>query len=152
MPMTQPGMFLSQPPMVTRPSRPSAPATVSIESAITSRDTSEYFMPSVPIEMASETVMVLKITGRAPAAAAPAAAWRARSSMCTLHGVTWLHVEQTPICGFLKSSRVKPTACSIARPGARAGPSRTLEECGRRLASSEIMAGLAMARLQVAGS
>jgi hypothetical protein len=69
-----------------------------------------------------------------------------------LHGVTWLHVEQTPICGFLKSSRVKPTACSIARPGARAGPSRTLEECGRRLASSEIMAGLAMARLQVAGS
>jgi hypothetical protein len=43
------------------------PITVSIESAITSRDTSEYFMPSVPIEIASETVMVLKITGLAPA-------------------------------------------------------------------------------------
>ena len=61
-------MFLSQPPMATRPSKPSAPITVSIESAITSRDTSEYFMPSVPIEMPSDTVMVLKITGLAPAA------------------------------------------------------------------------------------
>ena len=70
---------------------------------------------------------------RPPAALAPAAACRARSSMCTLHGVTWLHVEQTPICGFAKSSRVKPTACSIARPGARAGPSSTFEECGRRV-------------------
>ena len=39
--ITQPGMFLSQPPMATRPSKPSAPTTVSIESAITSRDTSE---------------------------------------------------------------------------------------------------------------
>ena len=37
----QPGMFLSQPPMATTPSKPCAPETVSIESAITSRDTSE---------------------------------------------------------------------------------------------------------------
>ncbi len=41
MAMTHAGMFLSQPPMATRPSKPSAPATVSIESAITSRETSE---------------------------------------------------------------------------------------------------------------
>ena len=39
--MAQPGMFLSQPPMATKPSKPSAPTTVSMESAITSRDTSE---------------------------------------------------------------------------------------------------------------
>ncbi len=110
-------MFLSQPPIATRPSKPSAPITVSIESAITSRDTSEYFMPSVPIEIASDTVMVLKITGLAPAPLTPSAAWRASASMCTLHGVTWLHVEQTPTCDFAKSARVKPTACSIARPG-----------------------------------
>src|SRR6187402_373536 len=51
--------------------------------------------------------------------------------MCTLHGVTWLHVEQTPTCDFAKSARVKPTACNIARPGARSGPSRTRDECGR---------------------
>jgi hypothetical protein len=37
----QPGMFLSQPPSATRPSKPCAPTTVSIESAITSRETSE---------------------------------------------------------------------------------------------------------------
>ena len=55
---------------------------------MTSRDTSEYFMPSVPIEMPSDTVMVLKITAFPPAALAPAAAWRASSSMWTLHGVT----------------------------------------------------------------
>ncbi len=67
MAMTQPGMFLSQPPMATRPSKPSQPTTVSIESAITSRETSEYFMPSVPIEMPSEMVMVLKITALPPA-------------------------------------------------------------------------------------
>ena len=51
--------------------------------------------------------------------------------MWTLHGVTWLHVEQTPTWDFLKSSRVNPTAWSIARPGARSGPSNTSDECGR---------------------
>ena len=30
----------------------------------------------------------------------PSAACRASASMCTLHGVTWLHVEQTPTCDF----------------------------------------------------
>ncbi len=44
---------------------PSQPTTVSMESAMTSRETSEYFMPSVPIEMPSEMVMVLKIDGLA---------------------------------------------------------------------------------------
>jgi hypothetical protein len=41
MAIMQPGMFLSQPPIATRPSKPCAPTTVSIESAITSRETSE---------------------------------------------------------------------------------------------------------------
>ena len=54
MAMSEPGMFLSQPPMATKPSMPAQPTTVSIESAMTSRETSEYFMPSVPIEMPSE--------------------------------------------------------------------------------------------------
>jgi hypothetical protein len=38
---------------------------------MTSRETSEYFMPSVPIEMPSEMVMVLKITPLPPAASTP---------------------------------------------------------------------------------
>ena len=37
----QPGMFLSQPPIAITPSNPCAPETVSMESAMTSRDTSE---------------------------------------------------------------------------------------------------------------
>ena len=41
--------------------------TVSIESAMTSRDTSEYFIPSLPIEMPSEMVMVLKTIALPPA-------------------------------------------------------------------------------------
>jgi hypothetical protein len=43
-------------------------------------------------------------------------------------GVTILHVEAIPICGFWKSSFVNPTACSIARLGARSMPSTTLDE------------------------
>ena len=35
---------------------------------MTSRETSEYFMPSVPIEMPSEMVMVLKMSALPPAA------------------------------------------------------------------------------------
>ena len=39
--MAHPGMFLSQPPMATKPSNPCAPTTASMESAINSRETSE---------------------------------------------------------------------------------------------------------------
>jgi hypothetical protein len=74
MAITQPGMFLSQPPMATTPSKPWQPTTVSMESAMTSRETREYFMPSVPMEMPSEMVMVLKMTALPPAALTPAAA------------------------------------------------------------------------------
>ena len=101
--MMQAGIFLSQPPMATKPSKPWHPTTVSIESAMTSLETSEYFIPSVPIEIPSEMVIVLKIVALPPAASIPRAASRASWSMCILHGVTMLHVEATPICGLLKS-------------------------------------------------
>ena len=42
-----------------------------------------------------------------------------------LHGVTSFQDEAMPIWGFVKSSSEKPTARSIARAGARAGPSVT---------------------------
>src|SRR6266487_6957629 len=48
-----------------------------------------------------------------------------------LHGVTWLQVETTPIWDFWKSSRLNPTAWSIARLAARSGPSRTMDENSR---------------------
>jgi hypothetical protein len=92
------------------------------------QDTSKYFMPLVPIEMPSEMVMVLNITALPSALLTPTAAAPASLLMCILHGVTMLQVDATPICGFLKSSLLKPTACNMARLGARSMPSTTWEE------------------------
>ena len=61
--MSMPGSDLSQPAKVTRPSMRSACMTVSTESAMTSRDTSEARMPSWPIEMPSDTAMVMNSIG-----------------------------------------------------------------------------------------
>jgi hypothetical protein len=69
-----PGMFLSQPPMTSTPSMAWPFTLVSIASAITSRDTSEYFMASVPMPMPSVTVGTPKICGLAPAASRAATA------------------------------------------------------------------------------
>ena len=60
---------------------------VSIESAITSRLTREYFIPSVPIEMPSLTVMVPNIWGMAPADWAALSARWASSLSPRLQGV-----------------------------------------------------------------
>ena len=116
---------------MTSASNPWQPVTASIESAITSRDTSEYFIPSVPIEIPSEMVMVLKITGLPLAIAAPSAALSANLSMCMLQGVTMLQVDAIPTWGFLKSASSNPTARSIERLGARSTPSTTNEEYWR---------------------
>ena len=82
-----PGMFLSHPPTASRPSMHWALQAVSIESAITSRDTSEYFIPSVPIEMPSLTVIVPNIWGITPAALSAASARWASPSSPRLQGV-----------------------------------------------------------------
>ena len=58
-----PGSDLSQPAKVTSASSRSACMTVSTESAMTSRDTSEARMPSWPIEMPSLTAMVVNSIG-----------------------------------------------------------------------------------------
>src|SRR3990167_8769780 len=128
MAIMHPAIFLPQPPTATNPSKPSHPITVSTESAITSRETSEYFIPSLPMEIPSEIVMVLKITALPPAALAPWAALSASTLMCMLHGVTMDHVDAMPIWGFLKSSSLNPTARNMARLGARSSPSVTMEE------------------------
>ena len=83
------------------------------------------------MEMPSETVMVLNGTLLAPASSAPIAAASASSLMCMLQGVTMLQVEAMPTWGLSKSAPVKPTARSMARLGAWATPSTTIEECGR---------------------
>ena len=62
-PSACPGSDLSQPASMTMPSMRSACMTVSTESAMTSRDTSEKCMPSWPIEMPSDTEMVPNSSG-----------------------------------------------------------------------------------------
>ena len=75
--------------------------------------------------MPSDTVMVLNSTPLPPAAFAPASASFASSLMCMLQGVRFAQVEAIPICGFLKSASLKPTARNIARDGVCFGPSTT---------------------------
>ena len=85
-------------------------------------------MPGVPMEMPSDTVMLLNSdvlgAGRGHAFGHAAAS----SSMCMLHGVTRLQVEAMPTCGRAKSASSKPTARSIARLGERSVPLTTMLE------------------------
>src|SRR5208282_4815064 len=80
-------------------------------------------IPAVPIEIPSHTAIVLNSIGVAPAARIPRFTCSARSRRCALHGMISIHVCATAISGLLRSSSVKPTALSIARAGARDGPS-----------------------------
>src|SRR4029453_8339562 len=115
-------MFLSQPPTARTPSIDWPLTTVSIESAITSRETSEYFMPSVPIEMPSATVIVPKTWGMTPASRSAAIARSDSVAIPALQGVRLLWAFATPTIAFSKAASSKPTARSIERLGARMSP------------------------------
>src|SRR5438067_8697556 len=121
--ITAAGIVLSQPTIKTRPSKRWPRVTSSIESAITSRLTSEAFMPSVPIDTPSETAMVLNSIGVPPAARIPAFTFSARRRWLKLQGMVSIQLCPTPISGLLRSSRVKPIARSMARAPARSSPS-----------------------------
>jgi hypothetical protein len=116
------GMFLSQPPTTSTPSMSWPLTEVSIASAITSRDTSEYFMPSVPMPMPSVTVGTPNTCGIAPAAFSASIARSTSGWMPALHGFIVECPLATPTIGLSKSSSPKPTARSIARFGERATP------------------------------
>ena len=118
-----PGSDLSHPATATRPSYLSAKQTVSIESAITSRETSEPRMPSVPIEMASDTVIVPNVKGVPRAAKTPRLTSSTRGWIPALQGVTSLWVEAIPTKGASISLSLRPSAFIIERWGARMAPS-----------------------------
>src|SRR5215471_681728 len=120
--ISAPGMFLSQAPIAINPSTLAAWQTVSIESAITSRDTRLYFMPSVPIEMPSLTVIVPKLCGMAPCTRRESIAESARSFSPMLHGVIVLYPLATATIGFSKSASVNPIARNIDLFGVRSRP------------------------------
>ncbi len=96
--------------------------TSSIESAITSRLTSEVFIPSVPIVMPSEIAIVLNSIGFAPAARIPAFSGAASSRRPKLHGMVSVQQFETPMNGLSMSSAVRPMACRNERAAARSRP------------------------------
>ena len=120
--ITAPGMFLSQPPTTSTPSIAWPFTEVSIASAITSRDTSEYFIASVPMPMPSVTVGNPNTCGFAPACSSPAIARSTSGWMPALQGFMVEWPLATPTIGLSKSPSPKPTARSIARFGERATP------------------------------
>jgi hypothetical protein len=69
--MAAPGMVLSQPTSATTPSKRWPRPTSSMESAMTSRETREAFIPSVPMVTPSEMATVLHSMGVPPAARTP---------------------------------------------------------------------------------
>jgi hypothetical protein len=78
--------------------------------------------------------MVLNSIGVPPAARMPSFTDSASRRWFRLQGIVSIHVVATPTSGLSRSSSVKPTALSIARAGARSGPSVSCAEC--RLAGS----------------
>ncbi len=128
--ISMPGSDLSQPASSTEPSIRSALITVSTESAMTSRETSEKCMPSWPIEMPSETEMVPNSIGKPPAACTPCFTACASRWSDRLQGVISFQDDATPICGLAKSSSPMPTARSIPRAAAFSRPSVTSRERG----------------------
>ncbi len=99
-----PGMFLSQPPMTITPSIHWPCTQVSMQSEMTSQETREYFIPSVPIAMPSETVGVPKTCGLAPASLTAAMAASAKGCRPALHGVIVEWPLAMPIIGLSKSA------------------------------------------------
>jgi hypothetical protein len=132
--ITAAGIVLSQPTRQTIPSNRWPRAASSRESAITSRETSEQRIPSVPIETPSETEIVLSSIGIPPASRTPRLTCTASSRWLRLHGIDSIHVVATPTSGRDRSSSVNPVPFSIARAGARSGPS--VSAALRRLAGS----------------
>ncbi len=120
--MTAAGMVLSQPTSAQTASNMCPITASSIESAMTSRETSEARIPSVPIATPSDTEIVLNSIGVPPASRTPSltawASWR----RCRLHGITSVQVLTTATSGRSRSASVRPVALSMARAGARDSP------------------------------
>jgi hypothetical protein len=99
-----PGSVLSQPTRATMPSKRWPRPTSSIESAMTSRLTSEAFIPSVPMVTPSLMAMVSNSIGVAPASRMPFFTCSASRRRWKLQGMVSVQVLATPISGRARSS------------------------------------------------
>ena len=78
---------------------------------MTSRETSDVFIPEVPIVMPSEIAMVLNSIGVPPASRMPSLTFAASARRWKLHGIVSIHVDATPMIGLLIASSSNPMAC-----------------------------------------
>ncbi len=115
------GTVLSQPTTHTSASNPWALPISSIESAITSRLTSEARMPGVPMVRLSDTAIVLNSSGVPPALRTPSATWAASSRWVRLQGMVPVQVEAMPTVGRRIASSSSPMAYRWDLAGARSG-------------------------------
>ena len=99
-----PGIVLSQPESAMTASKRWPRLTSSIESAITSRLTSEVFIPLVPIVMPSLIAIVFSSIGVPPAARTPSLTFAASARRWKLQGIVSIHVEATPMIGLASAS------------------------------------------------
>src|SRR5260221_2177413 len=116
------GMFLSQPPTKTTPSIIWPFPAVSIASAITSRETSEYFMPSVPMPVPAVAGGKRKSGGMAPAVFTAGAARSTAGGLPAFHEFKVASPLAPPTIAYSKSPSPQPTARRIARLGERGSP------------------------------
>src|SRR6266699_3411747 len=121
--MAAAGIVLSQPTTQTAASKSCPRQTSSMESAITSRLTSDAFIPSVPMVSPSEMAIVLNSIGVPPAARIPSFTLAESRRRWKLHGMVSIQVLATPISGLARSSLVKPIALNMERAPDRARPS-----------------------------
>ncbi len=79
-------------------------ATSSIESAISSRETSDARIPEVPIVIPSEIAIVFSSIGVPPAARMPSLTFAASTRLLKLHGIVSIQECATPTIGLARSS------------------------------------------------
>ena len=124
--MSMPGTILSQVPSITMPSKRWASVMTSMESAMISRDGSEYCMPSWPMAMPSQMPMTPNSNGTPPASRMPCRIFSASSRRCLWPGTMSFHAFAMPMNGLPMSSSVTPTALRSARCGVLSMPFLTL--------------------------
>src|SRR3954463_12764063 len=83
-------------------------------------------MPTWPIEMPSDTLIVPNSSGYPPAVCTPSFTALASRSSDRLHGVISFQLEATPTWGFAQSSSPIPTARNIPRLAVASSPSVTV--------------------------
>ncbi len=120
--ISMPGVILSQLLMHTNASAQCALTMYSTASAMSSREGSEYSMPSCPIAMPSSTAIVLNSLATPPTASISRATSWPMSFRCTWPGTNWVKELAMAMMGLWKSSSRMPVARHSARAPAMLRP------------------------------